>query len=810
MTRTRSIGDEQFTLERAMDSLGRERFNMRVAEAKRHGRVSDTVAGRRLMRESLERLEAALRAWLKRVKRMRGGNATAMPALSASPSKQTAMLALRVALDSAGRDNNIASAGYAIGAVLEDEARYRNINRLDSRVWRDLRRRLKHSKRSSARRIVRDVVGKLGSDIEPWTKRDKMRAGVVMLELIRQSTGLIELRRLSMPRGRVKVVVSATRATLEWLEKSNEASASMFPFWLPMLEQPEDWVNPLDGGYKTNLVRRRPIVKTRDRALLNEMASVDMLAVYGGVNALQRTPWRVNKRVLGIAKAFWDAGISVGGLPARTDEPLVPRPIDGAPEDDVKLYRREAAMRHQRVVAAKSGRVAAARVFQMAERFACRQPFYFPYGLDFRGRAYPVPFFMQPQGPSIARGLLEFADGLPLEGEGALNWWAVHGANSFGADKLPLVERERWVLEHRADIMRVAADPIAAVGFWGEADRPWEFLAWCLEFGDYARAGGKALSRLPIAMDGSNNGLQIFSLLMRDEVGAEATNCADNERPRDIYQDVADVVTERLVRESLRAGGDPLAAQMLEFVHGRVPRAATKRAVMTLPYGSTFHSAIQYTRDWYEAERKSRGGGYTMERGYKPANFLARHIWAAIGDTVGSARRCMDWLRAVADLHTDAGLNVRWTAPSGFIVKQAYFNFSTREVKTAVGHRTRWTKYREDEPSIDRRKAMNGVSPNFVHSLDAAALMDVVNRCTAQGIEHFATVHDSFATHAANAPKMALAIREAYATMFKDDLLVRFRDEVSLHLPSGTVLPPIPECGGFDVDRVLRSKYFFA
>lgn len=788
-----------------MADLGRERYWARQAKAKRYDRQTDTVVGRYLLREGAKALTKEIRAWLRKAKRGPGINHNLRPYFAQFKPGVVAFIAVRSVLDSIGRENSLISAGNAIGNMLEEEAKFKAINAADPRVWMDLKRRLKGVRSLQSKgRLVRGVIEKLNASIEPWPKKDKMKLGVILIEMIRQKTGLIDIQPVGSRSGRRRYVVVPTDATLAWMENSNNAHESMFPFWLPSLIPPLDWENPYDGGYHTNLVTRRPLVKIRDKNMLKELANADLAEVYKAVNILQKTAWEINPEVHEVMRHFWDNGVPIADLPDRQDEMTITRPNEADTDPDMlKAYRREVSMRWQRVIATRSRRVLAGKIMFMAKHFLTEK-FYFPYQADFRGRLYTVAYFLQPQGPSQARGLLRFAEGRPLETPEAETWFLVHGANCFGVDKVSFEDRVQWVADNQERIMSVFKDPLDDK-WWADASKPWEFLAWCLEFGRYVEEGPRFVSKIPIAMDGSNNGLQIFSLLLRDKVGAEATNCIPTERPRDIYQDVADIVTARL-----RETDHPMAAKWLEFIDGQLPRDATKRSVMTLPYGSTFHACIHYTRDWYEEVRKKRGGVTPFERGYEPSVYLARFIWTAITETVSSARECMDWLRKVSDIFTEAGQPVRWTSPSGFPVKQGYYKFKTKQIKTVVGNVVRFSNYLEDIEDVAGRKQKNGISPNFIHSLDAAALVKTVNLSHDAGLDSFAMIHDSYGVLAADAPKMAQVLREVYAEMFTDPILERFRDELLLYLPQGTVLPPIPGSGDLDVNLVKDSLYFFA
>lgn len=801
----KSTTDRELLLEREMADLGRERYWSKYHAQANYGRRSNSSVGRRLLRDGTRAVEAAVKKWFVQYKRGKKcpNRGVAEIAVKLKPGV-VAMLAVRVLLDSIGADNSFTSCAYSIGAAIDEEILFNKVKAAAPKAWRDFRKRHKVGTKRGFQRMFRDLCRRASVEHVVSSKKDRLRLGVVLIETVIQNSGLVQAHAMSTPSGKTRLVVVAAEETLNWLSKANEAHESLYPFFLPMLEKPADWTDPWDGGYHTNLVVRRPLVKTRDKELVAALETANMPDVYRAVNTLQATPWRINPVVLECLRWAWNTGAVIADVPSKADLARPKRPEGGFPDEAAKkLWSRQAAVRHQEIIANRSRRVLFSKVLFMAERFAQEKRFYFPHQVDFRGRLYPIPFFLNPQGSSVARGLLQFADGFPIRDPEALRWFKIHGANAFGFDKVSFHERTAWVDLHAPEIKAVYRDPLDCK-WWTGADSPWEFLAWCLEYGAYMEDPNTPL-HTPIAMDGSNNGLQIFSLLARDEDGARATNCLPADAPHDIYQDVADVVTARLLCDQ-----DPLAARWLEFCGGRLPRAATKRSVMTLPYGSTFHACTHYIREWQSEYGRANGKEFFWEGGYDPSVLLARHVWAAINTTITSARACMGWLREVARVHADHKIPVRWTSPSGFPVKQAYMKFHTKEITTAVGARVRYTKYREDTDEVALLKQMNGVSPNYVHSLDAAALVKTVCAAADLGVTGFAMIHDSYGTHAAHAPLLARVLREQYATMFEQPLLEQFREECLSHLPAGVELPPVPESGALDVGEVRKSLYFFA
>jgi DNA-directed RNA polymerase, mitochondrial len=117
------------------------------------------------------------------------------------------------------------------------------------------------------------------------------------------------------------------------------------------------------------------------------------------------------------------------------------------------------------------------------------------------------------------------------------------------------------------DISKCAADPMKNRE-WTEATHPWQFLAFCFEWARFKRDGFGVVSSLPIALDGTCNGLQHYAAMLRDENSGKAVNLTlpastgfvtsrcdpdsdedlefEVEPPQDIYQHVADRVAARI------------------------------------------------------------------------------------------------------------------------------------------------------------------------------------------------------------------------------------------------------------------------
>jgi DNA-directed RNA polymerase len=192
--------------------------------------------------------------------------------------------------------------------------------------------------------------------------------------------------------------------------------------------------------------------------------------------------------------------------------------------------------------------------------------------------------------------------------------------------------------------------------------------------------------------------------------------------------------------------------------------------------------------------------------------WLSGIIYKSIGEVVIAARNAMDWLQQAARTVSQAGLPVTWTTPAGLPVQQAYYETDMKRIECMVGGMNIKPKFQvTDQASLDKRRQAQGISPNFVHSMDASHLMLSIGKCLDAGVSAFAMVHDSYGTHAADMSTMSRLLREAFVEMYSRDILKKFREDLLDQLPEKlqAKIPAIPSKGNLDLRQVLNSPYFF-
>lgn len=831
----------QLELEAEMVGLGAERYTSRVNKELEAGRFSNTETGTYLLKKIIDPFSQAISEFIEETKAGKPGPKARAAVLLTQydiDSQTAAYLTARAVLNSVAtrvdKDfgyTTVTRASTSIARAIELEMRFSKFQSEHPHLYRTINHDLSRNMANENRRalVLTYAMGKYKIDFSPLSQSDGILLGSKLLDILQESTGLIEIKSIRLPVKRGKVnkdawVVSLAPQISQWVGQSLLKGQELRPIFLPTLIPPRAWTSLDDGGYHSDVFAQRPsLVRTRSKLHRHLLERANLGSVLEAVNLIQSTPWQINLQVLNLLTNLVSAGGNGPGLIKAVDEPLPPRPVDiDTNPHALREWKWRARDVHRDNAVRRAECINQRSLIEIAQRFASEPQIYFPHSLDFRGRVYPLPLVLHPQGSDLVKSLLRFSEGKPLGDEGYF-WWRIHGANLYGVDKVSFQERTKWVSEHHEAILRCAKDPVDSRDFWGLADKPWQFLAWCFEYKEWTENPGEFLSHLPVALDGSCNGLQHFSALLSDKVGGQATNLINAEKPQDIYQTVCDRVTELLRRDYLNlADIDPAKSR---YAHGwsvfPLDRKITKRPVMVLPYGGTPRSCLKYVEQAVQ-EKLSAGVEHNFGDELPAAiAYLSSVVWEAIGDTVISARDAMDWIQKVARVFAKANSGVHWTTPSGFVVYQGALKTIDRRVKTQISGSIVRLRTPHEVDKVDPAKQATSISPNFVHSLDAAALVQTVCNLRQCGITNLAMVHDSYGTHACDVGELSYQIRKAFVEMYETDPLTHFRDEIlgqlpmvrrrnQKKLPVQADIPNLPQKGGLDLQQVMDAQFFFA
>lgn len=617
----------------------------------------------------------------------------------------------------------------------------------------------------------------------------------------------IFIRQTVFSGGKKVGIVSLHADFVDYLTKTPRSE--MLTKQLPMVCKPLPWTGFTEGAYLTT---KTPILRVKMREYQQKQYAVaaatngDLDRIMAGLDALGQVPWKINKYVFQVMLQAWNTGEEIAGLAPLARHFDVPeRPAQDAPtKEKYEWFSRMRQIDNQK------GGDHSVRCFQNFQleiaRAYLNETFYLPHNMDFRGRAYPVPPYLNQMGADHARGLLLFGNAKPL-GQGGLRWLKIHLSNVFGYDKASLSDRAQFPMDHIQEVRDSVQNPLDGQKWWMKAEDPWQCLATCHELVNALDSPDPTQyeCQLPVHQDGSCNGLQHYAALGGDMDGARQVNLEPGDKPADVYTGVCDLVAAEVAKDAAR--GNELA----KLLDGRLKRKIVKQTVMTNVYGVTFIGATEQVRkqldamlpDLNEARLSTKAALYVAEKIFKALGTLftgAHQIQYWLGDCANriSASISPAQMDKLSELPVESGpkkkvrvqrkrkrvdqvpdgaefrTSVIWTTPLKLPVVQPYRSAKGSTVQTSLQSITLYEPTIAD--SVNKRKQLQAFPPNFIHSLDATHMMLSALKSTEMGLD-FAAVHDSFWTHPSDIDTLNRVLRDAFIRMHSEDIVGRLAAE---------------------------------
>ena len=462
--------------------------------------------------------------------------------------------------------------------------------------------------------------------------------------------------------------------------------------------------------------------------------------------------------------------------------------------------------------------------------------FYQLISADYRGRLYYNEPFFNFQGSDNVRGVMQFAEPKILREEDTF-WLAVHTASSYNesyniddipdwceadyhsylkdeglesisVDKMTLNDRVEWTQQNIEWIMKLGKD----IEFIQKAEKSVSFLACCVEWYDYSQAEGDFYSCLPIPIDGSNNGWQHLGAISKDPETGELVGLVPVEIQKDFYVQTA--------KELINQTTDERLVEILESMPMKhIRKGISKRGSMTRAYSA---GAKKISDNMYfdcRVEDYHSDYGITEE----DCNKFARLLIQAINVVCPGPLETMEYMQKLAAfeigkfgvdpklikrkkelsrlpnptseeleeldeivktvkeqgehlIYGNGKDEIQWMTPSGFeVVYQKWIMHNERCLATISGYRrvNHVVHMPSDKPDV--RGFMCGISPNFIHSMDASHMAMVIDEWDGT----FGAVHDSFSTHACDVDDLLALTKRKFVEMYDVDNFYNYiRDQI--------------------------------
>ena len=277
------------------------------------------------------------------------------------------MLAARALLQGISQYKTVTHVAALVGALVREHLEWVHFRQEHRYLATHISKETAKATTERHRRAVgRHTIERFGDPLA-WDQTFAATVGGILVELVCLHSGLVEKQTHFVRQKRKRSVVTLTDDAKLILELGHMKAEDMTPIWMPMVCRPIPWTSPTDGGY---VARRLPLVKLAREAYLEELENTEMPTVYNALNALQDTPWKINKAVLSVFQKLFAAGDQLA-LPGREDIPLPAKPHDIDINDEARReWRIEAARVYDYNARLVSKRVATATKLSLAERFA--------------------------------------------------------------------------------------------------------------------------------------------------------------------------------------------------------------------------------------------------------------------------------------------------------------------------------------------------------------------------------------------------------------------------------------------------------
>ncbi len=650
------------------------------------------------------------------------------------------------------------------------------------------------------------------------------------------------------------------RFSEDFEKKSKEIYNSILlytpPSFEPMIVAPIPWTTIDDGGFlkDTNSSPRFDLcimkAKTkRDRANVESLRKTFSPLLLQAINIIQDTSWQINSDLLDDIESYHKRLKSQAKEETKELDKKKRKRYSILKEIKTKLQGQKELLEemglstekidealHKKYQEQKTAKIAHQEILteigkikseinidkitiDKAKKYIEYSEIYFVWQVDFRGRTYPAQPLLNPQGDDLAKSLLRFSARKPL-GDSGEKWFKIHGANLYGEDKISFDDRVGWIDEHRDDILSIFdhSDRFES-NFLQKADKPYGFLAFAYEYREFIKDPDSFRSALPIAMDGSNNGFQHITALLRDKKGALKVNVLpskDQKTPNDIYKDVA-IKTKELINNDNEyiIKKDKIEIKIdkkyIDEIYPEINRDLTKKNVMTEVYGAGEDAKLSQIIEYLDAKLQEKLE-WSEETVDNVSLYLRNKIAEAMKLELSSSDIYKKWMKEIAKNTTKQNRALRWKTPIiGLEVIQEEFETKKDKISTKYNGKKNTMQIKIPTDRIDKREQSKGIAPNFIHSLDATHLFLTVLESHKNGIDSFATIHDSFGTHACDIDILLEATKDTFIQMYGIDILASLKRDIEQEY--SVLLKDIKyqeSVEAFEIESVRDSLYIFS
>jgi DNA-directed RNA polymerase len=285
--------------------------------------------------------------------------------------------------------------------------------------------------------------------------------------------------------------------------------------------------------------------------------------------------------------------------------------------------------------------------------------------------------------------------------------------------------------------------------------------------------------------------------MSRDEVAGEYVGLT----PRRIVLDFYLAVGQRMLDANI---GTELGVKLAPIPMKLIRKGISKRGTMTKGYsaGVKCISDIIY-QDSYDV---GIVGTYNLTR--SDSWKLGRDLVNSYDSICTGPVEIKNYLQELVAYRLEQGHKTAdWETPSGFPVTAEKWIKEKRRVIGYINKNKFHHVFLEYLPIPARHELASGISPNVVHSFDAAHMALVMCTLKDSGNKSFGAIHDSFSVHACDVDELVEVTKDEFIKMYDGDVLEDLKAQITTDDLRCDVTQP--KKGNLDLEDIRSSDYFF-
>ena len=370
-------------------------------------------------------------------------------------------------------------------------------------------------------------------------------------------------------------------------------------------------------------------------------------------------------------------------------------------------------------------------------------PIYFSWGSDYRGRAYPVGYWLNPQGTELEKAQLELWNKKKLDVHGIIAL-SNYIASLAGLDKETDEKKREWFKHNEYRLERFESQSeephlyCQAVKAWRNRENPTGFM---------------------VEVDATQSQIQLLSILLKSKKIAQTCNVAPrydasgNQLKADAWQEIADAMTD--------------------ILKGKVYRGQVKRSAMILLYGAGERRIKQQLQEDFAIDDATAIYQIFME--------AIQRVFPGMVELMSAINGLWNREWKERSFYMPDGFKVTMKPTGSEWVDFKLFG------KISITAKCSGTTL-DDHPLF--------VFVNLIHAIDSYIIREIVRRASFD----LYTIHDAVRVHPNDAGKVQLLYKQILIEMLQQPILANFIKDLT-----GNDFPDIS--GDLTADDIIKSRY---